>query len=63
MWIFINENEICGKSPNKRKNNNEEISKLFLQKFVQKISFCPNLGRGRGGKDQFKFVQNKNVQN
>ena len=37
--------------------------KNCLTKFVQKICFCPNLGRGRGGKDQFIFVQNKNVQN
>ena len=35
--------------------------KNCLTKFVQKICFCPNLGRG--SKDQFKFVQNKNVQN
>jgi len=35
---------------------------MVLTKSVQKIIFCPNLGRGRGGKDQFIFVQNKNVQ-
>ena len=63
MWIIINENEIYGKSSNKRKNNKEEISNLSWKNLYKKISFCPNFGRGRGGKDQFIFVQNKNVQN
>ena len=37
--LFINENEIYGKYSNKRKNNKEEISKLFLQNLYKKFLF------------------------
>ena len=44
----------------------ERVTKKRYQNCSYKICtknyFCPNLGRGRGGKDQFIFVQNKNVQ-
>ena len=48
MWIFNNENEISGKSSNKRKNNKEEISKLFLQNLSKKIAFV-QIWVGGGG--------------
>ena len=54
MWIIFNENEIYGKSSNKRKNNKEETSKLFLQNFYKKIVVV----KIKVGGDQFIFVQN-----
>ena len=48
MWIFNNENEISGKSSNKRKNNKEEISKLFLQNLSKKLAFV-QIWVGGGG--------------